>query len=51
MTRAASSAPSNIELVNVDQGYTGENAAQAAEKHGVRLEVGKHTEVKRGFLL
>lgn len=40
-----------IELAYVDQGYTGENAAQAAEKHGVRLEVVKHTEAKRGFVL
>jgi len=41
----------NIELAYVDQGYTGENAALAADKHGVRLEVIKHTEVKRGFVL
>lgn len=41
----------HIELAYVDQGYTGENAAQAAEKHGVRLEVVKHTAVKRGFVL
>jgi transposase len=41
----------SIELAYVDQGYTGENAAQAAEKNGVRLEVVKHTEVKRGFVL
>lgn len=41
----------NIELAYVDQGYTGENVAQAADKHGVRLEVVKHTEVKRGFVL
>jgi transposase len=41
----------SIELAYVDQGYTGENAAQAAEKHGVRLEVVKHTEAKRGFVL
>jgi transposase len=41
----------NIDLAYVDQGYTGENAAQTAEKHGVRLEVVKHTEVKRGFVL
>jgi hypothetical protein len=34
----------NIELAYVDQGYTGENAAQAAEKHGIALEVVKHTE-------
>jgi Toprim domain len=31
--------------------YTGDNAAQAAERHGVRLEVVKHTEVKRGYVL
>jgi transposase len=41
----------SIELAYVDQGYTGENAAQAAEKHGLRLEVVKHTEAKRGFVL
>ena len=41
----------SIELAYVDQGYTGENPAQAAEKHGLRLEVVKHTEVKRGFVL
>jgi transposase len=41
----------SIELAYVDQGYTGENAVQAAAKHGVRLEVVKHTEVKRGFVL
>ena len=41
----------NIKLAYVDQGYTGENAAQAADKHGVRLEVVKHTEAKRGFVL
>ncbi|HWG21543.1 MAG TPA: IS5 family transposase [Terracidiphilus sp.] len=41
----------NVELAYVDQGYTGENAAQAAEKHGVQLEVVKHTEAKRGFVL
>jgi transposase len=41
----------NIELAYVDQGYSGENAAQAAEKHGIQLGVVKHTEVKRGFVL
>ena len=41
----------NIDLAYVDQGYTGESAEQAAAKHGVRLEVVKHTEVKRGFVL
>ncbi|HTF66741.1 MAG TPA: transposase, partial [Edaphobacter sp.] len=33
------------------QGYTGENAAEAAKKHGIQLEVVKHTEAKRGFVL
>jgi transposase len=41
----------NIELAYVDQGDSGENAAQAAEKHGIQLGVVKHTEVKRGFVL
>jgi transposase len=41
----------HVELAWVDQGYTGETAAQAAEKHGVCLEVVKHTEAKRGFVL
>jgi transposase len=41
----------NVELAYVDQGYTGESAAQAAERHGVQLEVVKHTEAKRGFIL
>ena len=42
----------HVELAYVDQGYTGENAAQAAEKHGIQLEVVKHTEAeaKRGFV-
>ena len=41
----------NVELAYVDQGYTGEIAAQAAEKHGVQLEVVKHAQAKRGFVL
>jgi len=35
----------------VDQGYTGEAAAEQAEASGIRLEVVKHTEAKRGFVL
>ena len=38
-------------MAYVDQSYSGENAAQAADKHGVRLEVVKHTQAKRGFVL
>ncbi len=35
----------------VDQGYTGEGAAQQAAAHGIRLEVVKHTGAKKGFVL
>ena len=41
----------HVELAFVDQGYTGENAAAAAGQHGIQLEVVKHTEAKRGFVL
>ena len=40
-----------VEVAFVDQGYTGETAADQAEAHGIRLEVVKHTEAKRGFVL
>ncbi len=40
-----------MELAYVDQGYTGENAKQATQAHGIVLEVVKHTEAKRGFVL
>jgi transposase len=41
----------SVELAYVDQGYTGEAASKAAQKHGIQLEVVKHTEAKRGFVL
>ena len=41
----------SVELAYVDEGYTGERAAEEAEDHGMRLEVVKHSEAKRGFLL
>lgn len=41
----------NVELAYVDQGYTGAQPAADAGQHGLRLEVVKHTEVKRGFVL
>ena len=41
----------SVELAYVDQGYTGERAAQAAQHHGIELEVVKHTEAKLGFIL
>src|SRR6266498_4514064 len=40
-----------VALAFVDQGYTGDTPAAAAEAHGIRLEVVKHTEAKRGFVL
>lgn len=41
----------NVELAYVDQGYTGQAAEEAATNYGIRLEVIKHTEAKRGFVL
>lgn len=40
-----------VEIGFVDQGYTGESAAQQASEHGIKLEVVKHTEAKKGFVL
>jgi transposase len=41
----------SVELAYVDQGYTGEKPAEAAEEQGIRLEVVKQAEAKRGFVL
>ena len=38
-------------LAYVDKGYTGEKAAEAAEQHGIALEVVKLPAAKRGFVL
>ncbi len=32
------------------QGYGGEQPAEKAEKHGIHLEVVKHSEAKKGFV-
>jgi transposase len=40
-----------IEVAFVDQGYTGEQAAESAAAHSVRLEVVKLPRAKRGFVL
>src|ERR687897_3908987 len=40
-----------VEVAYVDQGYTGEQPAADAATRGIRLEVVKHTEAKRGFVL
>ncbi len=41
----------SVELAYVDQGYTGERPAEEAKAPGIRLEVVKHEEAKRGFVL
>ena len=41
----------SVTLAYVDQGYTGEQAADAAQADGIRLEVVKLPEAKRGFVL
>jgi transposase len=41
----------NVQVAFVDQAYTGEQPAAAAAQHGLRLEVVKHHEAKRGFVL
>ena len=40
-----------VEVAYVDQGYTGAEPAQDAAAHGIRLEVVKLPEAKRGFVL
>lgn len=40
-----------VDVAFVDQGYTGETPEQAAQSHGIRLEVVKLPEAKRGFVL
>jgi transposase len=42
---------STVQVAFVDQGYTGEDAARQAEGEGVRLEVVKHAQARRGFVL
>ena len=41
----------NVDIAFVDQGYTGETAADAAGANGIELVVVKLTEAKRGFVL
>jgi transposase len=41
----------HVELAYVDQGYTGETPTQDAAAHGIRLEVVKLPDIKRGFVL
>jgi transposase len=41
----------SVELAYVDQGYSGETAYAEAQAHGIQLEVVKHPETRRGFML
>ena len=41
----------SVEVAFVDQGYTGEDPAQAAQTQGLRLEVVKLPGAKKGFIL
>lgn len=41
----------SVEVAFVDQGYTGETASVAAETEGIRLEVVKLPEARKGFVL
>jgi transposase len=41
----------NVRVAFVDQGYTGEQPAADAAQQGLHLEVVKHHEAKRGFVL
>ena len=41
----------SVQVAFVDQGYTGEEPAQAAKEHGIDLLVVKLQEAKRGFVL
>lgn len=40
-----------VQLAYVDQGYTGQDATEAAAAHGIQLEVVKLPTAKRGFVL
>jgi transposase len=40
-----------VEVAYVDQGYTGPEAAEAAKEQGIRLQVVKLPEAKKGFVL
>jgi transposase len=50
-TQVQEATGASVELAFVDQGYTGEAPAEAASARGMQLEVVKHTEAKRGFVL
>jgi transposase len=50
-TQVQAATGQSVELAYVDQGYTGEQPAQDAAAHGIRLEVVKLPQAKQGFVL
>ena len=50
-TRVQEVTGENIKLAYVDQGYTGDDPAQAAKAQGIELMVVKLPEAKKGFVL
>ena len=52
LAQAVQAATGNsVELAYVDQGYTGDKPAKAAQDQGISLEVVRLPEAKRGFVL
>lgn len=49
--RVQEAAGQSVEVAFVDQGYTGEDPAGAATEQGIRLEVVRLPEAKKGFVL
>ena len=41
----------NVKLAYADQGYTGDTAQAEATAHGIELEIVKHTEAQKGFVV
>lgn len=41
----------SVKVAFVDQGYTGDDAKEAAKEEGIHLKVVKHKEAKKGFVL
>lgn len=50
-TRIQEATDDSVEVAFVDQGYTGDQPAADAARHGIRLEVVKLPTAKRGFVL
>jgi transposase len=51
VTQVQQSTGESVQVAFADQGYTGEQPATDAKAHGIRLEVVKLPEAKKGFIL